>query len=110
MLDEAREALATARSIEPSSDLLRRQIEQLQAAIETATTPIRVLLLSDNLTQVVVYKVGRLGTFDQHSLELRPGTYTVVGSRAGYRDVRRQLRVVPGGENKPLTVRCEEPI
>lgn len=110
VLVEAREVLSAARAIAPASDRLQQQIDNLQRAIEVATTPIRVLLVSDNLTQVVVYKVGRLGTFDQRALELRPGTYTVVGTRPGYRDVRRQLRVEAGGESKPLTVRCEERI
>jgi len=110
VLEDAREALASARAIEPPTQKLHRQIDQLQAVVTIATTPVRVLLVSDDLTNVVVYKVGRLGTFENRTLDLRPGTYTVVGTREGYRDVRRQLEVVAEGENKPLTVRCEEPI
>jgi hypothetical protein len=41
---------------------------------------------------------------------LRPGAYTVVGSRVGYRDVRRQIRVGADGVAGPVVVRCEEPI
>jgi len=110
VLREAREALAAAAAIEPTTPRLRKQTDQLQGAIKTATTPVRVLLVSDNLTNVVVYRVGRLGTFERRNLDLRPGTYTVVGTREGYRDVRRQLEVVTEGEIKPLTVRCEEKI
>jgi tetratricopeptide (TPR) repeat protein len=110
VLEEARTALAEARDIEPTPQKLRRQMNRLQSAIEVATTPVRVLLVSDGLTNVVVYRVGRLGTFERRTLDLRPGTYTVVGTREGYRDVRRQLVVVAEGESKPLTVRCEEEI
>jgi len=67
-------------------------------------------LVSDNLTEVTVYRVGRLGRFSQRVLNLRPGTYTVVGSRPGYRDVRRRLMVSPNQSSKPLEVRCEEAI
>jgi hypothetical protein len=67
-------------------------------------------LISDNLTDVMVYRVGRLGRFTQHVLDLRPGSYTVVGSRAGYRDVRQSLTVSPNRDSKPLMVRCEEKI
>ena len=54
--------------------------------------------------------MGQLGTFARKVLELRPGTYTVVGKRRGYRDVRRQLVVEPEGSPPPLVVRCEEEI
>jgi len=65
---------------------------------------------SDELTEVTVYRVGRLGTFERQRLQLRPGTYTVVGSRRGYRDVRHTLVIVAGEIPNPLTVRCEERI
>ena len=81
----------------------------LDAMLQVAATPVRVRLESDNLTRVTVYKVGALGAFEQHELKLRPGKYTVVGSRKGYRDVRRELVVVPG-EESTLVVRCEEKI
>lgn len=110
VLDEARELAAEAGSIESAGPKLRRQIELLEERIRVAATPIRVTLLSDNLTDVVVYRVGRLGRFERHDLNLRPGTYTVVGSRDGYRDVRRQLVVAAETIPEPLTVRCEEEI
>ena len=59
---------------------------------------------------MTVYKVGELGTFTRRELALRPGTYTVVGSRVGYRDVRRKLVVELGREHEPLVVRCQEKV
>ena len=73
-------------------------------------TPVAVVLESDGQTQVVVHKVGRLGAFERKTLDLKPGTYTVVGTRSGYRDVRRQLVVKPAAALPPLVVRCEEAI
>jgi len=70
--------------------------------------PVTVTLYSDGQTEVAVYHVGRLGTFTEHRLELLPGEYTVVGTRAGYRDVRKQLQVPPG-VSVLLVIRCEEP-
>ena len=69
-----------------------------------------VELRSDGLTEVVIYHVGNRGRFLQQRLELRPGTYTVVGSRAGYRDVRQQIVVKPGVAPPVVTIRCEETI
>lgn len=110
VLEAAKGVLTSARAIEPTTQKLQGQIDRLQSAIKTATTPVRVVLVSDNLTNVVVYRVGRLGTFEKRNLDLRPGTYTVVGTREGYRDVRRRLQVAPEGENEPLQVSCEEEI
>ena len=39
-----------------------------------------------------------------------PGRYIVVGTRLGYRDVRRELVVEAGREPPLLVVRCEEEI
>jgi hypothetical protein len=69
-----------------------------------------VALASDNQTEVTIYRVGKLGIFDRKDMELLPGRYTVVGTRAGFRDVRRELTVLPGREAPVLVIRCEEQI
>ena len=78
--------------------------------IARANVPVHVALQSDNLTQVTVYRIGALGAFEQRSLELEPGEYTVVGTRPGYRDVRRQIMIVPGNAPAPIVIRCEDKI
>jgi len=110
VLDEARLLVDRAAAVEPSGARLRDQVARLTVLIESMAVPIRVLIESDDLTEVTVYKVGRLGSFLSHELELRPGSYTVVGSRQGYRDVRHELVVVAGQAPEPLVVRCEEKI
>jgi len=89
--------------------LVRQQVSELDQLLGVAVTPVRVMLESDNLTDVTVFKVGRLGVFSSRTLELRPGAYTAVGSRPGYRDVRRNFRVSPGND-AAVVVRCEERI
>ena len=110
VLEEAKLLVDKAAAVEPAGARLRDQVARLTALIESVAIPVRVLIQSDDLTEVTVYKVGRLGAFLTHELELRPGAYTVVGSRQGYRDVRRELVVVAGENPEPLVVRCEEKI
>ncbi len=110
VLQEASTLVGLASEIDPAGPEHRRRTEQLAAVVREYSTPIKATLESDQLTEVVVYKVGRLGAFSQRALDLRPGTYTVVGSRSGYRDVRRQLVIEPGVEPPTLQVRCEEKI
>ncbi len=110
VLARARSTLAAARAIADAGPVLAAQVVELGRPLELAVIPVTVRFDSDNLTEVTIYKVGRLGMFSSRSLELRPGLYTVVGSRAGYRDVRRNVRVEPGREGLSVSVRCEEPI
>ena len=75
-----------------------------------AGTPVAVTLSSDGETEVAIYHVGKLGQFTRHRLELLPGSYTVVGTRNGYRDVRKTLSVSPGHADASLQVICGEQI
>jgi len=89
---------------------LAGQRDELSRLLKRAATPLTVRLVSDQMTDVSVYKVGKLGTFDATELSLRPGTYVAVGSRPGYRDVRLEFRVAPEVDMEPVVVRCEEKI
>jgi tetratricopeptide (TPR) repeat protein len=106
----ARDTLQSARAVGSPGPVLAKQISTLSDWLTRADVPVAVALQSDNQTQVTIYRVGTLGTFEQRSLELAPGTYTVVGTRPGYRDVRRQVDVVPGEQVGPIIIRCEEKI
>jgi len=84
--------------------------DELSRLLKRAATPLTVTFVSDNQTDVSIYKVGKLGNFQTRELELRPGNYVAVGSRPGYRDVRLEFRVAPEIELGPVVVRCEEAI
>ena len=89
---------------------LTGQRDELSRLLKRAATPLTVQLVSDNVTNVSIYKVGKLGNFSATELTLRPGTYVAVGSRPGYRDVRLEFRVAPEEDMQPVVVRCEERI
>jgi tetratricopeptide (TPR) repeat protein len=106
----ARELLEVAGEIAEKGPRLEGQIKDLSRLVTLATTPIPVQLQSDQLTEVTLYRVGTLGAFATKEVQLRPGTYTAVGSRDGYRDVRRTFTVVPGRDLPPVSVVCVEQI
>lgn len=89
---------------------LAGQRDTLSRLLKRAATPLTVALVSDNMTDVSIYKVGRLGSFMRKEVRLRPGTYIAVGSRLGYRDVRLEFRVGPENDIGPVIVQCEERI
>jgi tetratricopeptide (TPR) repeat protein len=93
----------------PGADL-RRQIARLSAMLPEFEKPVHLSLLSDSLTQVAIPSVGTFGSFSRRDIELKPGHYTVIGTRDGFRDVRREITVNPGEQNKTVNVSCYEPI
>ena len=62
------------------------------------------------MTSVTVYRIGELGMFTNHTLDLVPGAYTAVGVRPGYRDVRQEFVVAIDGRAPVVTVACNEAI
>lgn len=73
-----------------------------------AAAPLPLVLVSDNATEVTIFRVGPLGRFQRRELSLRPGRYTILGSRDGCRDVRKEIVVAPN--MTPVAVLCEERI
>lgn len=109
-LANARQLLAAASTAPVDEPVLAEKIAALQELVTQAGTPVAVILSSDGETEVAIYHVGKLGRFIDHRLELLPGSYTVVGTRKGYRDVRRVLSVNPGSPAAALQIICEEPV
>lgn len=110
VLQEADKALAeVAAQTEPGS-IIQGHADQLRELVRAATTPIPVVLESDENTEVIVFKVARLGTFKRREVQLKPGPYTIVGTRPGYRDVRKTLVITAEDTSHTLVIRCEQPI
>lgn len=106
----ARQVLADARALNQETPRLQGQIKQLETALTQSMIPIRVLLQSDASTNVTIYHVGKLGNFSAREITLKPGRYTAVGTRHGYRDVRQEFVVDPSGKSPTVTIQCAEKI
>jgi serine/threonine protein kinase/tetratricopeptide (TPR) repeat protein len=107
-LDEAKQLLQEAQQHAPSTPIYQKRLQKLDKTIASYQTPVKLTITSDNATQVAVYKIGRLGAFQRKELSLRPGNYTIVGSRIGYKDVRHRLQVKPGTDTVQINVICKE--
>ena len=107
---QAREVLAAVESAPAGGPQLAQARQRLEAALQRATTPVAVRLASDGITDVTVYSIGALGRFRSREIDVAPGTYTIVGSRAGYKDVRIELTVDPDKPPAQAFVACKEPM
>lgn len=109
-LNTAKQTLITSSRVNNRGSQLRKQIGDLSHLISLARIPIPVVLTSDNVTSVTVYKVGAFGALARRELSLFPGNYTIVGKRSGYRDVQRRLTLVGGSSPQAIDVSCDEKI
>jgi hypothetical protein len=109
-LKSANQSLITTSRIKRRGPRLQQQYSDLSQLTSLARIAIPVVLTSDNMTSVTVYKVGVLGPLERHELSLFPGTYTIVGKRSGYRDVQRRLTLAGGNSPQEIYISCDEKI
>jgi eukaryotic-like serine/threonine-protein kinase len=105
---QAATLLQGAQQIGSPGPVLRLQMARVSALLPEFERPVHLSLVSDGFTQVTIVNVGTFGSFTRREVELKPGRYTVIGSREGYRDVRRDISVSPG-QTQTISVSCYEP-
>ncbi len=123
--NQAKALLDTANQQSPSGPVLRSQVARLgmlvpdydgtvrsggAARTDLLDKPVRVSLVSDNATAIAIPSIGQFGTFSKRDIQLKPGRYTVIGTRDGFRDVRRDVTIAPGQESQTISVSCSDPI
>jgi len=106
---KAREIWQTVAKLD-SGRRLREKNDELGGLIEAYGKPVPVMLLSDGMTEVTLYREGKLGRFQEHRRQLRPGRYTAHGTRSGYRDVKIKFEVPITGAPTTVSVVCRETI
>jgi tetratricopeptide (TPR) repeat protein len=107
---KGRRLLKDARGIANPGPVLSQQVADLDRYLTQSTIPVPVVLLSDSLTEVTLFRVAKLGTFEQTSVQLKPGHYIAAGSRNGYRDVRVEFTITGEPMEEPILVSCNEAI
>lgn len=107
---EAKQVVLRAQSLETQAPGLLALADQVNRRIQQMERLIPLVIESDEQTDITIYRVGRLGRFSRRELTLHPGTYTIVGSRPGYRDVRRSITIEADAQTAGLRIFCSETI
>ncbi len=105
--DEAMTLLQEAREQTPGP-MLQSQVERLTRLMPQLDRPVQLNMISDNATEVSIPSIGVFGRFGRRQIRLQPGTYTVSGTRDGYRPVQLEFTVEPGQQSVTITVTCSE--
>ena len=107
---EARRLLKKTQRVENPGKVLQSQIRTISTLVQDASTTVEVILRSDNATEIEIYHIGRFRPFLEKPITLKPGTYTVVGRKPGFKDVRLSLQIKAEMKMPVFIIRCEEPI
>jgi len=98
------------RQLDDQGPILTKQLSDLENLLQVSSTPVKIRLQSDNFTEVVVYKVGKMGLFETKQLSLMPGKYVAVGRRDGYRDIRVEFLVSQDTSSQAIRITAKEKI
>ena len=81
---------------------------RLQHYFDEISTPVKVTLLSDGKTNVMIRPGSGIGQFKEIELNILPGKYVIRGRRVGYREELHQLTLLPGSDSPVIRIECDE--
>ena len=110
VLNEAKKILEHASHFSKQSSILRKKIKQLSELIATFNQLISVMVTSDNMTDIQVRGIGKLGSIYNKTIELKPGYYTFEGTRNGFKSKLLQVLIPYNKNNYSVRIICDEPI
>jgi tetratricopeptide (TPR) repeat protein len=105
---QANQHYKSALQINYAGKRLLQQITKIDQLLTLFVNPLPLTIESDNQTNISLQRNGTLGRFMAKELVLKPGKYTFIGTRDGYRDVIKKVMLMPEGENKNVTIQCIE--
>lgn len=106
----AQQDIEKARNYANKSAKLRTQITALEGIVDKINQPRPVTITSDNDTYIKVLGVGVVGEIKRKTIQLKPGTYRVEGSREGYRSTIKEIVVSPSDNNPSVHIVCTEKV
>ena len=106
----AQQDMEQARNYANKSAKLLAQITALEGIVDNINQPRPVTITSDNDTYIKVLGVGVVGEIKRKTIQLKPGTYRVEGSREGYRSTIKEIVVSPSDNNPSVHIVCTEKV
>ena len=80
--------------------------QSLEDKFTQYSTPVEVTIRSDNKTKLRINPGKEIGSFRSKTLDVLPGTYEIVGTRRGFKQVTQKLEVKPDSEPIEIKVEC----
>ncbi|MEP3248360.1 MAG: hypothetical protein ABJN40_21880 [Sneathiella sp.] len=110
VIKDARGAIQDAGLYGAVSPSLEAQILKLEKEIEDRNRPVEIIVTSDNLTDIQVRGVGKIGKKKQYRIELKPGHYVFEGRREGYKVKSVPVTITTADKSLEVKVIADERI
>ena len=92
------------------SGLLSAKMDRLEQLVISYGTKVAVRLVSDELTFVSIRGLGSVGKISEKVIQIRPGKYTIEGSREGFRSKLVEFEIKPESKLFSIEIYCDERI
>ncbi|MYD42513.1 MAG: hypothetical protein F4W90_01315 [Gammaproteobacteria bacterium] len=103
---EFKQITASLTNIDPGRRIAAKY-QELASANQHWTTPVTIVVQSDRRTNVIIQPGQTLGKFREKRLKLMPGEYQLIGRRQGFHEVRHELVLQPGQEERTYQIRAD---
>ena len=106
-LTDARTILTNIRQEQVVGPKLSKKISSLEEYIMLSDKQKKLIIRSDNVTEVWLGKNISLGFFKERTLELKPGEYTLYGFRDSFSDTSKSFEIKHQEESKSIEISCQ---
>ena len=86
---------------------MNEKFDKIKSLIEDLSMKYQIILFSDGKSEVSIKRAGSLGKFSEISIALRPGEYTFIAKRSGYKTVLKTILIT---NEESLEIYCNEKI
>ena len=108
--ESVRALVVKAKDVAFVSPSLASKISTILELLESFSKKVRVRIISNGVTDVLVRGVGKVGLINEKVIELKPGKYTFEGKRTGYRSKLIQVNIPPNSRNIVVKIFSDERI
>ena len=106
-LTDAKEIEEKTRQAEVVGPRLLKKISSLGEYILLSDKKKKLVIRSDNVTEVWLGKDRSLGFFSERVVELKPGEYTLYGFRDNYNETSTSFEIKHKEESKSIEISCQ---
>ena len=106
-LTDARTILTNIKREPVVGPKLSKKISSLEEYIMLSDKQKKLIILSDNVTEVWLGKDRLLGVFKERTVELKPGEYTLYGYRDSFSDASKFFEIKHKEESKSIEISCQ---
>jgi len=78
----------------PLGPRMKKKFDTIKSSLDDLSKKYEINVFSDGKSEVSIQRAGSLGKFKEISITLRPGEYTFIAKRSGYKTVMKTIMII----------------